>query len=190
MIGLSFTDGWFERQITFFTFSKWSHCFITLYPVGTEPTVLEADADVSVVPWSREYGTARDEAFDLWRIKDGLVDPALMAQVLQQVFHDFSEVQYGILQYPWFIWWWFNKKYLNRDISNQKNWFTKWIICSEIIYWYFTYLGDPFKSLVAQYSGDTMQPQNVQDILSAHPELFEKVATKQVGEVVTTWLIS
>lgn len=171
--------GLFPKLIRFFTESKISHSGLITHPLGGVASVQEASQVVQVVPFER-YLKSKTEEYVVYRIKPELVSQDIMREALRQCHLEFSGVHYGVLQCVWFVYAWAYKKITKRKyVPRGKNWFTQGLVCSELIYWYLYKLGNQFFSLVRHFNPDTIQAQDLLDIVIANPQIFEKVLDNQ-----------
>ena len=164
---------WIAKQIAWFTDSKWSHCFFTVPPMLGREMVMEAVAGgVSVAQFDLCYRANIDQAYEVYRFKISQenIDQAICKTM------DLFEVAYGFLHYVWFIYRTICKK-LGKDIKSQDNWASKnGEVCSDLLRHYIEASG--YKSLFEGYGQDSAAPQDIYDIVLAHPELFELTEKK------------
>jgi hypothetical protein len=168
--------GFVPKAIRYFTKSKWSHSLLIQAPILKEEAVQEASDLVQIVPFQRNYRDST-ETFEMFRIKKGVVSKATIDASLKKCFNEFTGQKYGYLQLFWFIYRAIAEKF-GKDVRHNKNWLSDGVICSELVYWYLFYLGEPFKTLLEPWNADTIQPQDIYNIVQSHPELFELVEIK------------
>lgn len=173
LIGISNNKkGLFPWLIRFFTMSKWTHCFITLGKIQGEDSVFEAGQLVQIVPFETHYSLDPTETFLLFEINANAITASSIDEALSSCFYSYAGAQYGYLQLPWFIYRWLMKVLFKTEIKKGKNWFTQGIICSELVYHYLWLLGPQFQSALSSYSHDTIQAQDILDIMGVNPHLF------------------
>jgi hypothetical protein len=159
--------------MSFFADSQYSHSFVMTDPVLGIESLQQASFEVCIVPLDR-YDSSDFDRYQIWQIKDPYFDQEKAKQALAECHQEFSGNTYGYIQLLWFIWRWFIKKVFKKDISHQENWWTEGVICSELVYWYLHKLGEPFQSILASFNADTITPEDIHQVMLAHPELFEK----------------
>lgn len=164
-----------SNSIRFFTKSKFSHVLMITDDVEKIEAVQEADIIVQVVPFDRNYRKCETEKYRMYRPSAPEVDKVRAAK---RCFMEFAGVTYGKLQLIWFVYRWFNENLFKRDVRHQKNWMADGVICSELVYWYLWYLGDPYQNLLKPWNPDTIQAQDILTIVEANPELFELIEEK------------
>lgn len=169
----------FGLFIRFFTSSQITHSFIITKPFGDNiPSVLEASDLCAMVPFEKKYLNNPDELFILFKIEDKYLENAEKAS--DECFIEFAGVQYAFASIPWFIWRWFNEKLLKRSITNEKNWFTDNIVCSELVYWFLIKLHPIFKELLKDFNGDTIQAEDIFKIAKQNPDVFKIIYNKGI----------
>ena len=175
LIGFSYSPGWLQRCIRFFTNSKWSHAFVTIDVAGSTSVMEAGQFQVQVVPYHTHYKGVEHELYQIKQVtawdKDDEADERL---ALLTTFYALAGDRYGYLQCLWFVWRWLNDK-LGRDISQQKNWFTRGVICDEVVYYYLWNLSDAMHPLLSKFSPDTIQSEDLYQIVKSNPQMFEKV---------------
>jgi hypothetical protein len=169
-------SGLLATLIRYFTKSKISHTLLIQNPLGESLTTQEASSIVQVVSFDHHYrDPAQLQSYSVYRVKAS--EEAKQAS-LKKVFDEFAGVTYGKLQLIWFVYRAFNERILRRDVRKQKNWMSDGVICSELVYWYLWYLGEPYQTLLAPWNPDTIQAQDLLNIVLTHPELFELIEEK------------
>ncbi|MDH3252824.1 MAG: hypothetical protein OEM41_08530 [Ignavibacteria bacterium] len=178
MIGFSNnkSGGWLIR---FFTRSQITHNFVFTHPVNGIPSVEEASAKVQIVPFESHYFRNSNYAYQIYRVIAPFVTKDDIDNALVQIFEEFAGVKYGWLQLLYFPYRWFKETVLRqKDVHREKNWFTKGMICSELQFWFLKYLDPEFSEMLADYDGDTVQPNDMLQIVKSRPEYFELVSTQ------------
>lgn len=170
-IGLSHRrSGFYSRAVSFFTQSYWTHGFIICAGMDGETAALEADLKVQLVPFSKEYGTKNNDAFEIYRpIK---ASESNKAEASRATYWMYAGDTYGFLQIAWFIWDWFCKKI---RIKSGRNWFPTGVICSELQLYYLQSLNDPYKEAFKHLTLNEVNPDAIADIVRARPDLFELI---------------
>lgn len=173
-------SGFLAKCIRFFTRSKISHSFIITDPVYNIESVQEASMLVQVVPFKEHYREDATQTYKVYRIKDQYASQAQKDESLKYCFNEFAGVTYGKLQLIWFVYRWFNEKVLRRDVRKQKNWMADGVICSELVYHYLHNLGPIFQDLLKEFNPDTIQAQDILNIVEANSQIFEMVESKDL----------
>jgi hypothetical protein len=168
----------FAKLIRFFTHSKISHSGLITFDLNGIPACQEETMLVQVVPWANYDKSTVDDYYLVYKIKDGLVSEADKQKALRYCFTEYAGVQYGYLQILWFVWRWFAEKVLRKDVTHKKNWFTDGVVCSELVYVYLLQLGI-ISGALAKFNSDTVQAEDLLQIVKSNPEIFEKVIEKQ-----------
>lgn len=170
--------GFLADCIRFFTKSDISHSMVITQPMAGEETVIEAVKVVQVIPFDKYYRNEKLEAYEIFRIKPGIVTDKAIKKSLDYCFKEFAGVNYGTLQLAWFIWRWFNETVLKKDIRHDKNWMSDGVICSELVYYFLYNLGPVFRELIKDFNPDTIQAQDIKTICVNNPDLFYIVEIK------------
>lgn len=179
MIGFSARQNNLMSKMIRFFIGRFSHTFVTTLPFGGVPSLQEAELLIQVVPLTK-YTNDKHNPFCLFEIAPEFASEEVINKALLECYEEYAGVTYGVLQLPWFMWAWLNKK-IGRDISHSNNWFTRGVICSELVYYFLVKLGPEFKALVEEYNADVIQPVELYNILSAHPKMFKLVYSDFVG---------
>jgi hypothetical protein len=159
-------SSWVSKCIRFFTSSKFSHSFVTMPSLLGFPMCIEAESGgVDMARFDLNYSNNQDEAYEVWVVN---LPQATVDAALSSVISDLEE-GYGFLQYPWFVWRALNRL-LGRDIKAQNNWNTSGMICSRLVVAYLKAAG--LQSALAGYGDGSIAPQDLRDIMAAHPQLF------------------
>ena len=163
------TVGFFPAAIRLFTGSKFSHSLVLTPPILDIPMGIEAvEGGVDSVRFDKNYINDTTQGYEIWEIKIDLsIKDAAIKTVLSEL-----QTPYGYLEYLFFLWRRINY-WLGRDIKSQDNWFSKGIICSQLCVDYLNACG--LSQVLNGYGKGSICPQDLQDIMIAHPELFEKV---------------
>ena len=66
-------------------------------------------------------------------------------------------------------------------MRKETNWMSQGVICSELCYYWLTYLG--LGELVKDFNPDTIQAQDLFEIVQSRPDVFELVESKEWGEI-------
>lgn len=161
------------RMIKLLTRSQWSHSLVTSAPqLGVEMGMEAAGSGVSQLPFDKAYRQDPGQGFRVYRINlaQDVKDSALRS-ILPEL-----ESPYGYADLPWFIWRAINRLF-GRDIKSQNNWASKNDICSQLVVKYLTACG--LSALFAGYGVNTIAPQDLQEIMDAHPETFQVIENKE-----------
>jgi len=165
---------WYDWCIAKFSKSSWSHSFFTCPPMLGEEMVMEADSSgVSVCSFDQHYRQNSTQTYKVFRFKN--VDQATIDAAIKNRIPEL-EVTYGYLEYPWFIWRYLNRM-VGRDIKAQDNWCQNGNeVCSQFLREYISDCG--YASLFDGYGKGSMAPEDIYQVVLAHPELFELVESK------------
>lgn len=179
MIGFSNNKSAFlARLIRLFTNSNLSHTFMITFPKDGRVMLEEASTVVQEVKFDVNYRDDANTQYWLFKIKEGTVSEEAIDASLKYCHEEFLGAQYGKLQLLYFPYRWIMQTFFGKDVRHEKNWFTKGVICSELVYYYLFNLGPKFQELLKEYSPDTIQAQDVRFIVESNPEIFEFVEKK------------
>jgi hypothetical protein len=154
-----------SKFIRWFTNSKFSHSFVTMPDVLGIPMCIEAESGgVDTARYDSNYLNNADEAVEVWTLN---IPQTVKDQALKQIINDL-EIPYGFLEYVWFIWRKLNLLF-GRDIKNQNNWNTNGMICSQLVV---AFLKACKLDIFQGYGNGSIAPQDLRNIMVAHPELF------------------
>jgi hypothetical protein len=171
--------------IRWFTGSPVSHSLLVTEPIAGVESAQEALMHVAVTPFARDY--REDPTQEYWLYRPRFAPPERVREALARCHEEFTGARYGFLQLLWFVWRWLAEK-LGRDVRHDRNWFSEGVICSELVYWYLRYLGSPeVDALLAPFSPDTIQAEDIRQILMSHPELFVLAEWKTRDMERATW---
>lgn len=165
-------SGLLPRLIRFFTKSKISHSFIVTGEVSGVLAVHEASEVCQIVPFDTHYPLNPNEEYVLFYPSSIELTKEDIRLALARCFNELAGQKYGYFQLLWFVWAWMKRK-LGGDPSKEKNWFTNGVICSELCWYYLHYLGGEYAAIVSHLNPDTVQAQELLDIVVANKELFE-----------------
>jgi hypothetical protein len=141
-------------------------------------SVLEANAPgIEIREFYYDGGTQEYSLYDPILASEGSI-----GAVLKGCHREFLGIKYGYLQLVWFMWRWLCSK-VGVDIRNNKNWMSDGMVCSELLYYYLYYLGEPYRSLLKPFNPDTIQPNDVYLMCLAHPDKFKLV--RKNGQDIT-----
>lgn len=161
-----------------------SHTFVTTAEFLGVESVQEAGAVVQVVPMDTHYRNDPFQQYWLYEILQEYASNEIRFKALREIYRELEGDAYGSLQLLWFPWRWFNEKVLHRDIRHEKNWMTDGVICSELVYRYLWKLGPVFQDLLKDFNPDTIQAEDIRQIVVKNPKIFRLVEYKEVDEVV------
>jgi hypothetical protein len=163
-----------SKCIRWFTQSQFSHSFVTMPDVLSLPMCIEAvAAGVDYVRFDSEYSNNISASYQMWSIK---IDQNTKDMAMQSILKDL-EIEYGVLQYAYFIWRKINSL-LGKDIKSQNNWFNQGMICSQLCVAYLAACG--LENIFIGYGKGSISPQDLFVIFNAHPELFELVQSTRM----------
>lgn len=171
--------GLFPKLVRFFTRSNISHCGIIFFNLGYGvDTVIESTTLVQIVPFDRNYRNANNEEYVVYEIlPKSKVD---VSSLLIKTFNQYSGQSYGYFQLLWFVWRWFVGIF-GFDISQNKNWFTENVICSEVL---FSFLKEhkihPFNERLMKLNPDTVQADDLFKLVKSCPDIFRVVESKGI----------
>ncbi len=169
-------SGLLASLIRFFTKSKISHTLLIQSSLGETETVQEACSIVQVVDFKRYYRNPKEkQTYAVYAVK---ATEEAKKESLKKVFDEFAGVTYGHLQLIWFVYRAVMENVFKKDVRHEKNWMSKGVICSELVYWYLWNLGEPYQALLKPWNPDTIQAQDILNIVEANPDLFELVEAK------------
>lgn len=170
-------SGVLASVVRWLTKSFWSHAFIIQQRLGDEETVQEASKLVSVVPFNKHYRNCDTQLYVVYRIKSEYASDTVIDESLRRCFDEFAGVSYGNLQLLWFGYRAIMELF-GRDVRHESNWMSNGVICSELVYYFLHYLGEPFQSLLSDLNPDTIQPEDLYKIIKANPDIFEIIEEK------------
>lgn len=177
----SYSKGEFvPRAIAWFTGSQWSHTFITVPPMLGRELAMECGAGgIEMVTFDVAYRKNPGQKYEVYRVKASqeVIDRAIFACL------DKLEQPYGYLEYPWFIWRSINR-WFGRDIKGQDNWSKRRKVCAGFVDFYLDELR--WQELSKDYGWNSINAQDIYEIVKAHPELFELVESKSDDGYITT----
>ena len=172
MIGFSNNKvGLLPKLIRFFTKSTISHTFILTQFIENEPTVQEASLLVQIVPFNKYYIEDNTQSYWIYEIKQELVSKEQIDQSLTYCFKEFAGVKYGKLQLLWFPYRSL-MEFFRKDVRKQKNWLSDGVICSELVFYYLYNLGELFQNLLKDFNPDTIQAEDIRQIVINNPDIF------------------
>lgn len=160
-------SGFVPNAIKSFTSSKFSHSLVTMPDVLGVPMCIEAaEGGVDTTRFDKNYINDPGQGYQVWQLK---VSKEVKDRAIRHLL-DELETGYGFLEYPWFMWRRLNLL-LGKDIKGQDNWSTKGMICSQLCVAYLKACG--LEYVLKGYGKGSISPQDLQDIMKAHPELFK-----------------
>lgn len=163
---------WIAKAIALCTKSKWSHTFVTVPPcLGKEMVMEAASGGTEMVLFDIAYRNNADQKYEVYRVK--ISKESIDQSILKCI--ENLEMPYGYLEYPWFVWRAINS-WFGRDIKNQDNWHTKYEVCSGVTNNYIVNLS--LGSLFNGFGNNSVNAQDIYEIVLAHPELFELIEKK------------
>lgn len=163
----------FPSVIKWVTRSKWSHSLFTIPPCcGREMAIEATVTGVSCVPFDQHYRLNGGKGYRIYQVR---LSPEIIDAAISQRLDDLEEF-YGYCDLPWFIWRALNWLF-GRDIKNQDNWAYRYKICSQLVVDYLTGCG--LGHIFDGYGRNSICPQDLQEIMDAHPEYFELVEIKE-----------
>lgn len=167
------------KLIRFFTNSKMSHTFVITFPsAGGDVMFEEASHVVTDGVFKTNYIDDTNTQYWIYKIKDGIVSEDVIDKSLVAIQEQFLGVTYGKLQLLFFPYRWIMNTIFHKDVNHEKNWFTNGVICSELVYHYLYNLGQPFQDMLSDFNSDTIQAQDILNIINSHPDVFEFVEEK------------
>jgi hypothetical protein len=164
---------WYDWCIAKLTRSQWSHAFITCPPMLNNEMAMEATRDgVTMCSFDERYRQDPSQIYQVFRFKiDQVAKNASIQNRIKEL-----ETLYGYLEYPWFAWRYLNSAF-GRDIKSQNNWCQNGTeVCSQFVIEYISDCG--CASLFNSFGKGSAAPQDVYEIVLAHPELFELIESK------------
>lgn len=168
-IVLASTQGQFvPNAIKWFTQSQFSHSLVTVPDVLAVPMCVEAaENGVDFTRFDKGYVENQSQGYETWNIK---IDQSIKDAAIISILNDL-EMNYGFLEYPWFIW---RRLCLafGKDIKSKNNWNMGGMICSQLCVAYLIACGLSY--IFDGYGEGAVAPQDLQNIFLAHPELFER----------------
>lgn len=161
--------GFIPNAIKFFTKSKFSHSFIIMGDLLGVTLCEEADAGgVEVCRFDLNYANNTNEGYEVWTVN---LPQAVKDTAIQKIMNEL-EVNYGFLEYVWFIWRAINKLF-GKDIKQQNNWAANsGYICSQLVVQYLKDLG--LNQVLVGYGNGSIAPEDLAVIFSAYPNCFTK----------------
>lgn len=159
-------DNWISKCIEWFTKSVFSHSFVTMPDILGVPMCIEAvEGGINMGLYDRVYLKSPGEGLEIWTIN---IDQEIKDEALRNIMN-YLQVGYGFLEYPWFMWRHLLRAF-GKDIKAQDNWNKSGMICSELCVEYLKACGLDF--IFEGYGDGSIAPQDLQDIMKAHPDLF------------------
>jgi hypothetical protein len=159
-------SGFVDSCIKWFTSSTFSHSFVGMPDLLGFPMCIEAaEGGVDMTRFDTGYVNNQEEGYQVWTVN---LPQDVKNVALQSIINDL-ETGYGILEYPWFMWRRINLLF-GRDIKAQNNWNTSGMICSQLVVAYLKAAG--LQSVLTGYGNGSVSPQDLQNIMQAHPEIF------------------
>jgi hypothetical protein len=141
-------------------------------------TVIESSELVAVVPFIRNYKTNKDEGYELWDCLQATTSEKERA--FARLFYELSGKQYGFFQLFWFIYRWAWEKLFKK--TPKGNWLPSGMICSELNWYYLTFLGGKYAEIVKDLDPNTTHCGDLYKRVQARPDLFKLVESKELGE--------
>lgn len=154
------------------TSSQWSHSFITVPSILGKEVVMEAASNgIDMTLFDLSYRNNANESYEVYKflVKPEKIDHSIVKCMKK------LESSYAYLELPWFIWRALNKK-LGRDIKSHNNWSTNGLVCSGLVRKFIENAGQG--ALLSGFGRDAVAPQDIYEIVLAHPELFQLVEKK------------
>lgn len=159
--------GFVPNAIKAFTGSVFSHSLVTTPDILDIPMCMEAvEGGVDMMRFDLGYSCNQDQGYQVWILK---IPQEVKDEAIKKLLSEL-EVGYGFLAYPWFMWRRLNFLF-GKDIKAQNNWCQAGMICSQLCVEYLRNCGLDY--IFKDYGKGSISPQDLQDIFTLHPELFE-----------------
>ena len=163
-----YKPSFYPRAVSFFTQSKWSHCFLIMTDVAGERTALEADLKCQIVPFAKEYIEKKRDYYQVFRLPHATSEE--LAKAANKTYREFAAEEYGFLQIPWFMW---DALCDKLGWNAGKNWFPEGAICSEILVYFLQNINEHYSNLFKQFDDvNRVNPQDIRNIVDANPDSF------------------
>ncbi|MBN1114137.1 MAG: hypothetical protein JXA66_02230 [Oligoflexia bacterium] len=150
------------------------HSLLITSPMLDNVTVEEANFLVQIVPFESHYAAEPEKEYYLFRIKPEFAPPEKIKTALDYTFREFAGYHYGYFQLLWFVYRWIANM-IGVNVSHKKNWMSDGVICSELLWHYLNQLGGKVAELVSQFNPDTVQPQELMNVIKNNQDVFEMV---------------
>ena len=168
------------KLIRFITHSDVTHNFVFTFPHNKTVSIIEASYSVQVVPFFSRYWDNPKYGYEIFSIENPSVTQVDIELALDKLYEDYAGKKYGKTQLLWFGYRWFKEVILRRkNVHREKNWITKGVICSELLFWYLKYLDPLFSEILKDYDGDTVQPNDMLTIIKSRPDIFRLIARQE-----------
>lgn len=163
-----YKPNFYARSVSFFTRSKWSHCFLIMTDVANERTVLEADLKCQIVPFGKEYIENKRDYYQIFSLPYATLEEKTIAA--NKTYREFAGEEYGFLQIPWFMW----DSLCNMiGWSSGKNWFPNGAICSEVLAFYLLNINEHYNNIFKDIKDiNRVSPAKIREIVDNNPDSF------------------
>ena len=168
-------SNWFSNGVKSITNSKWSHSFFLLGEVMGQMAAIEAELDISVVPWQREYVDKNEDYYEVYRLLKA--SPEDQDRAAKYCYYNYAEEAYGFFAIPWFVYRIYMKKWFGIKVTN--NWSKSGMFCSGLTYNYLDQVGNEYKDVLNDFDQYSLCPQDLYDIILKRPDLFEFVGKRE-----------
>jgi hypothetical protein len=170
-----YKPSFYPRAVSFFTKSKWSHCFLIMTDVANERTVLEADLKCQIVPFAKEYIEKEKDYYQVFSLPHATLEEKINAA--NKTYREFAGEQYGFMQIPWFTW----DSLCNLiGWGSGKNWFPEGAICSEILAYYVTNINEHYSGIFKELNDlNRVSPAMIRKIVDANPDSFTFIGERK-----------
>jgi len=164
----------YSRAVKWFTKSRWSHNFVVMPKFIGELCVLEAEVNVVLRLFEKEYVEKNNDYYEVWRPKKAT--PKEIVDAARESFKTDAGEIYGFMQIPWFA----ARSLLSRvGINLSKNWFPSGEICSETLWGYLYNLGGEYRLEAEKLGENECSPQDLYDLVKKREDLFSFVYMRE-----------
>lgn len=169
--------GFFSTAQRFFTRHKLTHTAIGIGLVRGELSVLSSDELTAVIPCSNYYAEPNTDIYVYRYRRRGSIDTK---SIIDYLYKEYAGAYYDFLQVFWFVYRWLAEK-LHINVKRQHNPLSggkRRPICSELVFYYLEHLAKydiRIQSKLYEFTAQTTNVADIQEILDALPSLFECV---------------
>lgn len=166
--------GFYPSAVRWFTKSRWSHCFVIIPPVLGEASLIEAEVNVVIRTWQKEYVEKNADYYEIWR--PNIISESKIYNACAELYKSDAGEIYGFMQIPWFA----ARSILRLvGIELKKNPFPNGEICSETHWRYIMNLGGEFAKALDGITEDECSPQDIYSVVKGRPDLFSFVLARE-----------
>ena len=164
--------GWFSSAQRLFTGQPFTHTAVFTYPVCNQTSYMGADMVVSIQPWGNAVNNPTMDYIVYTPV--GFTEEQIQV-ALAQTYIKFAANEYGFAQVLWFVYRGLMWSVFKKDVRKQHNFFPNGVICSELGWWYFYFLGEfqpKIRDFINQWRPDTFHSGDTAYVLHSLKEFF------------------